>query len=242
MSDENSPWTLPEQTPPASGVPEQAGEAAAAPVAPVPVQAQSVEPPVQTPVQPQPRFGEYAPGYAPQAAPAAPPAAQQPAYGQAPLAQGTQLPPYVQPGAQLGQVPVAYPAPGQPYAPGYQPQPVPRQRNTVDVVFTIIMLGVGLLAMSYSVLEAFALNQIYAVYGISGTEPSFAWAQVTILVSQPLIYLVCLGVTILLLVKRRLSFWVPLSCGILAALVFWGVLIGALASDPNILHHFQNAS
>lgn len=214
VSDEQTPWTPPEQfgAGPQSATPPAAADAPASPPAP--------EQPPAAP--PRPRYGEYAPGYAPQPPASAAPQPPSPNVATQPP------PPYFQP-HPYGQAP----------APGSQ---APRARNSLDVIFTVIMLVIGAVAMGYSVLEAFALNEIYQVYGISGDEPSYAWAQLTIFITQPLIYVICLAVTIPLMVKRRLSFWVPLSCGVLAALVFWIVVLAALLGDPNIVHHFQRVS
>ena len=44
-----------------------------------------------------------------------------------------------------------------------------------------------------------------------------------------------LGVSILLLVKNKIAFWVPLTAGVVAAIVFWGSLMAIVFSDPSLM-------
>jgi Protein interacting with poly(A)-binding protein len=169
---------------------------------------------------PPPAYGERIPGYVP------PPAAPQ--YGQ-PVAQ----PGYAQPA--YGQS--AY---GQPYAPA----PGGRRRRTWDVVFTIILLAVGLIGMIIGLFYAaiFAdpvlvkqvFDEAFRQYGLGGWNGTVGAAPTVIAVSHVVLYLVALGVGILLLVTKRIAFWVPLTAGVVAAVIFWGALYSVVLSDPAI--------
>lgn len=211
MSEPSSPS---DQTPPAPPAPSftyGAPEQPAPPTAPDPA---------------PPAYGERIPGYE---APTPP----TPAYAQ-PSAPGYAQPGYAQPG---------YPHPGYPQpaygAPGYG-QPVPRRR-TWDLVLTIILLAVGLIGLVIGLLYAAVLadpvlfQQAMASQGMAVSVDT-SGAALIIGVSHPVLYLVALGVSILLIVKKKIAFWVPLTAGVIAAIVFWGTLMAVLLSDPAILN------
>jgi hypothetical protein len=152
---------------------------------------------------PPPQYGERMPDYA--AAPAYTPApdyAASPAYGA--------------------------PVQGHPYGP-----PAPRRR-TWDLVLTIVLLVTGFFGMLMGIGVAYLFtdpafseqfNEQLGQQGISG-DIDFGSFPTIIVVSHVLLYLIALGLSILLLVKRKIAFYVPLSAGVIATLVFW---IGYLA-------------
>lgn len=212
--------------------------------------------PDQTPEVPKaPSFTYDSPGVpAAPAAPAAPPAAEP----TAPPAYGERIPGYQYPPAQpLQQAPgvPAYSAPAPGYgapdaygAPAYGAQgygPPVKKRRTWDLVLTIILLVLGLGGMSIGLIYAALfsdpalLKQIFdqalSQYGLGGWNGSVGSAATVIAISHLLLYLVALGVSILLLVKRRVAFWVPLSAGVLAAVIFWGAFYSVMLSDPALL-------
>ena len=53
--------------------------------------------------------------------------------------------------------------------------------------------------------------------------------------SHVLLYLLAIGLSILLLVKRKIAFYVPLAAGVLAAIIFWVAIIALMMTDPNLL-------
>jgi hypothetical protein len=193
-------------TPPAPAVPEAAP---AAPEAP-------------------PAYGERIPGYVP---PAAPPA---PGYA-APPAPGYAQPGYPQPG--YGQPGYGAPAYG---AAGYGIPPAPRRR-TWDVVLTIILFIAGLVGMIIGLFYAAILadptlfNDAMAQQGMPISVDTRG-AALIIGVSHPVLYLVGVGVGILLLVKNKIAFWVPLTAGVIATLVFWITLMSVILSDPTFMN------
>lgn len=149
------------------------------------------------------------------------------------------------------------PAPAGPPAPGYPPAygvpaygvpaglpPVPRRR-TWDLVLTIILLIVGVVGMGIGLIYAaiFAdpalvkeiFDEAYGQSGLGGWNGSVGAAPAVIAISHIVLYLVALGVSILLLVKNKIAFWVPLAAGVIAAIVFWGTLIAIVLSDPGLM-------
>jgi hypothetical protein len=147
-------------------------------------------------------------------------------YGGAAAGPAEQLPP-PQYGERLpagAQVPVAPPA----YSPTYGAPPKPR--HTWDLVLTVILLVVGLFGMLGGVLfgvafgdPAFAdqLERAVAQQGVSG-ELDFRGFGVLVIISHVVLYLVAVGVSIPLLVAKKIAFWVPLTAGVIAAIVLWG--------------------
>ncbi|WP_309709940.1 DUF6264 family protein, partial [Pseudolysinimonas sp.] len=81
------------------------------------------------------------------------------------------------------------------------------------------------------------LNEALGQGGMGGFNGTVGAGPTIIAVSHVVLYLIALGVGILLLVKNKIAFWVPLSAGIIAAIVFWGVLSSILLSDPNLLNN-----
>ena len=59
-----------------------------------------------------------------------------------------------------------------------------------------------------------------------------------LVVSHVVLYLVALGVSILLLITRKIAFWVPLTAGVIAAIIFWSTLVGIMMSDPGFMNQY----
>lgn len=166
----------------------------------------------------------------PAAAPAQPPAPlPPPAYGE-------RLP-----------APTGAPSSGAPpVAPlGTAPAPVgtaPARRRTWDVVLTVILFVLGFLGMAFGSLTAASLGDPAFVQafeaaleaqGFSG-DIEFGSFGTIVLVSHVLLYLVALGGGILLLVKNKVAFWLPLAAGVVAAIIFWGGYFVAVFSSIDI--------
>lgn len=152
------------------------------------------------------------------------PTSPQPGYGQA----GYPAPGYAQP---------AY---GQPVygQPGFAGTPLPRRR-TWDVVLTIVLLVLGLggtlLGVLYGVLFSSpeVLDEGFRDQGLGGFDGEIGAAPLVLIGSHVVLYLVALGVSILLLVKKKIAFYVPLIAGVIAAIVFWATIFAVVASDPD---------
>jgi len=164
-------------------------------------------------------------------APPAPPVPPVPQYGE--YAPAGYVPPRPAPGYE------AAAAAAQPY--GTQPypaQPGARPRKTWDLVLSIILLVLGffgmLLGVGYGVAftDPDLLDQALQQQGYGGFSGDAGAAPAILIVSHVLLYLIVLGVTIPMLIRRRVAFWVPLGAGVLAAIIFWTTLVSVLLSDP----------
>jgi hypothetical protein len=178
-------------------------------------------------------------GLPPIAPPVVPPIVQPPVGPPAGPRFGEMAPPgYVSP------VPAQPPA-SDPVAPVYYAAPpIVRKPRTADVVVTCILLTVGLFVMLTSLTLPPQLDivttQVAAKYGVRDFDTSHLGAiGLGITISQIVIYLIALGVSIPLMLKRRVSFWVPLSAGALAGIIFWALFIAALFSDPRVMAAVQ---
>lgn len=177
----------------------------------------------------------------PNAAPAVPPVPPAPA---APESAAPPVPPApAAPTYSYGEAaPAAPPAPPAYGAPGYAAPaygaPVPSGRKTWDVVLTIILLVLGLIGMiigvAYGVifLNPELLGQALGESGYGTPTIDSRGPGTVIVISHVALYLVALGVSILLLVKRKVAFWVPLVAGVIATFVFWFVAAQVFISIP----------
>ena len=141
--------------------------------------------------------------------------------------------------ANPGYTPPANVTPPTPPAPDYAPPVAERPRRTWDLVLSIVLLVFGLFGVLLAIFNAatldYQMQDLYEQYGVSGQyEPGAggAIAQAVIVVSHVLLYVVAILVTLLLIRKNRVSFWVPLSIGALAFIVFIVTLMVLVLSDP----------
>lgn len=169
-------------------------------------------PPAGPPAPPVPRYGEYAPaGYVPP---------NQPAPG------------YEQQAAAAGQFPGAA-------------QPGVRKRRTWDVVLTSILLVLGFFGMlaglGYAALfsDPVLLDDAFRQQGLDGFGGEIGSAPTVLIASHVILYLIALGGAIPLLVTKRIAFWVPLSAGVLATIIFWTTVVGVMLSDPNVISTYS---
>jgi len=128
-------------------------------------------------------------------------------------------------------------------APAYAP-PV-RKRRTWDVVLTSILLVLGLFgtvaALGYAAIFATPdlLDQTMATQGYSGFAGNVGNAPAVLLISHIALYLLALGLSIPLLVRGKVVvFWIPLTIGVVAAIIFWAVVISVFTSDPGFLSRY----
>jgi hypothetical protein len=192
-------------------------------------------------VPPAPSF-TYGTPSAPQAAPApVPEQAQQPL---APPQYGERLPGYENgPAAGQPAAPAVPPQPGYAapaYGSPYGAPPV-KKRRMWDTVLTIILLVIGLFGMIIGLFYAWILSdpnlfrEAMATQGFTLNVDTRGAATI-IGVSHVVLYLIGAGVGILLLIKNKVAFWVPLAAGVIAAIVFWGTLMAAIMSDPSFMN------
>lgn len=201
-----------------------------------------------------PKYGEYAAAQAApdQEAPLPPTYAAQPQqpYGQptyAPHPYGQQ--PYGQQpyGSQYGAAPYGSPQYGAvPY--GAMPYGGKRPVRTADAIVSIVLLVIGLIGVAIATLTATAggldsyMQGGYDEAGLGTYVPTAAQTvtQVFIIVSHVILYAISALVTILLIVKRKISFWVPLTAGVLATIAFWAALLVFMYTDPAMGESIMN--
>lgn len=206
------------------------------PVPPAAPPAAPTEPPAAPPAPPAPsspdlpavpQYGEYAPaGYVPPA-PSEPTAPANP-YG---------VPGYAAPATPSNM----YGVPAATAAPAYAPLPT-KKRRTWDVVLTVILLILGLfgtgLALIYAAIfsNPEVLSQAISSQGYGTFAGTVGSAPTVLIVSHVLLYLLALGLSIPLLIRGRIVvFWIPLTIGAIAAIIFWVTLASVLLSDPNFV-------
>lgn len=259
MSEQNPPAVPPAPTGPEAGqpapkygefapveagaaVPPAAPEAPAAPAAApgypaAPVYPAAPEAP-EAPAAPAQPYGQQP--YAGQPYAGQPYAGQQPYGQQSPYA--PQQPGYGQPG-YAQQPAYAQPVYGQP---GFGAAPAAPRRRTWDVVLTIVILVIGLggllLGLLYGAMLPLVMQTMYDQYGL-GTytdDGSLRSSGLIIVVSHIVLYLLGAGLAVLLLVKRKVAFYVPLIAGVIAAVIFWVVIMTAIFADPTLADYLTS--
>jgi hypothetical protein len=205
------------------------------------------EPPAAPPAPPAapsperpavPQYGEYAPaGYVSPVTPEVPAAPANP-YG---------IPGYAPPATPSNMY--AAPTYGTPIASGVvATAPAGRTRRTWDTVLTIILLVLAvfgtLIALGYAALLPQVMTQLYTQYnaGTFRDDGSLAGASTIIAVSHIVLFLVAVGISIPLLLRKRITFWVPLAIGVLAAIIFWATLVTAVLSDSTVYNAILNSA
>ncbi|PJJ72475.1 hypothetical protein CLV46_2047 [Diaminobutyricimonas aerilata] len=131
-------------------------------------------------------------------------------------------------------VPPAHATPVAPVTPARAPR-------TTDVVITSVLLTLGLLVTLFTLVSLPALpqsmHQVAEVYGVEDYEagPGVGAVQWVVGVSHVVLFLAAVAIAVPLLARRRLAFWVPLSAGIIAALIYWGAHMALFFSDERLL-------
>jgi len=123
-------------------------------------------------------------------------------------------------------------------APALSPVAQPRRW---DRILSIALLAFGLYNVITGVVQfrdlGAMLNQVYELQGVGTySETALTGALSTVIVvSQVVIYLVTLFVTMSLLRRGKLAFWVPLVGGALAGLIVTVSLLVLMGSDPSFI-------
>jgi len=184
---------------------------------------------------PAPRYGEFAPVESAQ-----PVAPATPAAGGIPAAPGQ---PAMYSGAPVApQTPAAAPAYAQAAPvygqPGFAGTPAPKRR-TWDLVLTIILLVLGAIGMLIGIFYGIAfsspqiIDEAFRQQGLGGFDGEIGATPLVIIASHVILYLVAAGLSILLLVKKKIAFYVPLIAGVVAAIIFWTALVMLMMSAPS---------
>jgi hypothetical protein len=108
-------------------------------------------------------------------------------------------------------------------------------------VLTVVLYVLGFFGMLggifYGVVlsDPALLNQALQQQGYGSITGGTGAAPAVLIVSHVILYLIAIGGSLPLLITKRVAFWVPLACGIIAAVVFWGALFAVVASAPGLL-------
>ena len=126
----------------------------------------------------------------------------------------------------------AAPAYGQP---GFTGTPAPKRR-VWDLVLTIILLVLGAIGMLIGVFYGIVfsspqlIDEAFRQQGIGPFDGEIGSTPLLIIASHVILYLVAAGLSILLLVKKKIAFYVPLIAGVVAAIIFWTALVMLMMS------------
>lgn len=154
--------------------------------------------------------------------------------------------PYGVPGVPATTAPPT--APSLPAAPGYGVpaygapaySPLGHQRKTWDLVLTIVLLAIGAIGAFIGATSGLGLNQAiqqqYDSHGLGTYNGNNGAAVAVLAISHVVLYIIAVGLSILSLVKKRTTFWIPLVIGVVAAFIFWGVLIGVILGDSTLMN------
>jgi hypothetical protein len=129
----------------------------------------------------------------------------------------------------------------------YLAPPVVRKSRTADVAVTSVLLALGAVGMFAGVSVGLTLHQALAgeaaKYGVTYDAPANLGALAAIIVvSHVVLFLAALGVSIPLLIARRVAFWVPLVAGVVAAIILWVILISLTVGDTALIDAISSAS
>jgi hypothetical protein len=117
--------------------------------------------------------------------------------------------------------------------------PKPKPTGPRDATVTTVLLGLSLIGTLVGVITGALINAIlragYEAQGIAYFETtSTATAQLAMIVSHILLFGISAVVTILLRKRKRMSFYVPLAAGIIAAILYWTLLIMIVAGNHDM--------
>ncbi len=119
----------------------------------------------------------------------------------------------------------------------------PTGRRTWDLVLTIILfvmavIGAGL-GIIYGVIflnPALVLSRCSRQQGYGFPTIATEAPGATIVISHLVLFVLGVGLGILLLVKKKIAFWAPLAAGVIAAIIFWVVVVQVFASIPGFVN------
>lgn len=130
----------------------------------------------------------------------------------------------------------AAPAPVSPY--GAAPVTPPtvtgaaRPARVADVVVTIILLAIGFFAIFGSIITAVVLPEA-ANSGYSSSTGMVA-VQVVLVVAPIVLLGAAAAISIPLMLRRRLAFWVPLVAGFVSFVIYWVAFIAGVVSNSSV--------
>lgn len=121
-----------------------------------------------------------------------------------------------------------------------------RPKRQVDRIVSMVLLAIGFVNITTSIPSWLnlpsTLQMVFDQVGI-GTYTSTALAEslgILAIVVQAVIWIAALAVTISLMRRNRLSWWVPLAAGALALIAVMVILYIAMAGDPAVMENLTN--
>ena len=77
--------------------------------------------------------------------------------------------------------------------------------------------------------------------GFGGFSGSVGPAPAVLLISHIVLFLLAVGLSIPLLVRgKSVVFWIPLTIGVVAAIIFWVTVSSVFLSDPGFLARYAH--
>jgi hypothetical protein len=111
------------------------------------------------------------------------------------------------------------------------------------VTLTLVVIGLLATMFSISVLGALpeAIQMLYTQQDLGTYQPVASVAQVITAGSfaVALVWIATAAVSVLMLVKRRRSFYVPLIGAVVAVVVLFAFMAVVLATDPTLLNFYS---
>jgi len=226
-------YATPEEQAKAMGVVETPTDADAAPQAPADATAVDTdgEPPVMVGPATGPAYGEVIPGYVAPPAPEAAPAEVAPAAK--PAARG-----------MFGFGPTAV----EPAAPGTPALTPAKPRRLWNTILTAVFLGFGLVSVTSSIPQyadfAATMQLVVTQMGYDGygnTELANA-IGIGINVTQIVLFVLTAGISMWVLRRGHISFYIPIAGAVLFIIVFIVLLVIALTGDPTLMQQISGGS
>lgn len=117
-----------------------------------------------------------------------------------------------------------------------------KQPRRWDLVTTIALIIFGIYTTisgfaTYSDL-AYSLGQVYALYGYDGQYPNAEQAAsvgLVINIVQPVLLIVTIWLSTVWLRKGRVTFWIPLTAGLVSGITSSALLMTLLFADPGFV-------
>ena len=115
-----------------------------------------------------------------------------------------------------------------------------------DTVISVVLLVLGAIGTLIAFFTAWALDAymqgVYDAYELGTYEPTSGYVptQAFLVASHLLLVALSTPLTILLLAKRKVAFWLPLTAGVVATIAFWAALFVLMYSDPAISEYLSS--
>ncbi|MFF2053935.1 DUF6264 family protein [Leifsonia sp. NPDC058194] len=145
--------------------------------------------------------------------------------------------------------------PPEPAAPVYRPSSHPSEPPTAvpgptppprwNLTFTILLIAFGFFGMSYSVLilQAFptSMQVLHSTQGLGDYSPApVVGTLITVgTLTMTGLWAVSTGLAVWQLVRRRMSFYIPLAAGVIALVALFVFLAVILSTDPALIDFYS---